>query len=92
MFEFINQRRIRVTRDFCHTFQRQVIGDLPQMAQLTLQHSDYDPNPVGDLFTVLDRHQFSQLFAQLVVQFLTTAHRRSPLVVKQPNYAVCGEQ
>jgi hypothetical protein len=73
-------------------FHRQVIGNLSQMTRLPLQYSNHNPNPVDDLFAILDWHQFFHLFAQLVVQFLTTAHLRPPLVVKQPNYAVFGEQ
>jgi len=45
-----------------------------------------------DLFAVFYMNHLSQLFIQSVVQFLTTAHRRPPLVVKQPNYAVFDGQ
>ncbi len=57
-----------------------------------LQYADDHPNPVGHLFSIFYLHQFSQLSTQSAVQFLTTAHQRPPLVVKQPNYAVLGEQ
>jgi hypothetical protein len=56
----------------------QVIGYLSQMTRLALQDANHDPNPVGDLFAILDWHQVSHFFTQLVVQFLTTAHRWSP--------------
>jgi hypothetical protein len=59
---------------------------------LALHDPNDNPDPIGHLLVILDMYQFLQLFTQLVVQFLTTAHLRPPLVVKQPNYAVFGEQ
>jgi hypothetical protein len=71
---------------------RQEISDFAQITRVALQDAYDYPNPIGDLLAVFDVYQFSQLFLQSVVQFLTAAHRRPPLVVKQPNYAVFGEQ
>jgi hypothetical protein len=71
---------------------RQTVRNFTHVGRLALQHSYDDPDPVRHLFSVFYMHQFSQLFVQSVVQFLATAHHRPPLVVKQPNYALLGEQ
>ena len=47
--------------------------------------SEEDILNIPILFLVIYRYQCSQLFVQSVVQFLTTAHQRTPLVFKPSN-------